>query len=243
MCIRINKIIIIIGLLFSFNSYSYDLCPFSPIDLKYKLPKKERKQLLSYTSKWNDCFGKLRIDYGEEKGFVFIASEWFGGKMKGLGIWYVFQKKGGSKPIEDFGDVIIGQWTYNAIEGGKGILFKKKKNKIYVGNWDNLLKTEKYEIINGVIKGIHEGLETGQLKEYNFDSYEGELYPDYNSVTLEDLERILFAKNKETDNELDSEDKSDNTDIGIEEAKASCKDIGFKKGTEKFGECVLELTK
>ena len=222
MCIRINKIIIIIGLLFSFNSYSYDLCPFSPIDLKYKLPKKERKQLLSYTSKWNDCFGKLRIDYGEEKGF---------------------QKKGGSKPIEDFGDVIIGQWTYNAIEGGKGILFKKKKNKIYVGNWDNLLKTEKYEIINGVIKGIHEGLETGQLKEYNFDSYEGELYPDYNSVTLEDLERILFAKNKETDNELDSEDKSDNTDIGIEEAKASCKDIGFKKGTEKFGECVLELTK
>ena len=29
----------------------------------------------------------------------------------------------------------------------------------------------------------------------------------------------------------------------IEEAKASCKDIGFKEGTEKFGECVLQLTK
>ena len=37
--------------------------------------------------------------------------------------------------------------------------------------------------------------------------------------------------------------KSDNIDIGIEEAKANCKDIGFKEGTEKFGECVLELTK
>ena len=120
---------------------------------------------------------------------------------------------------------------------------KRNKNKIYVGNWDNLLQAEKEEIINGIPKGIFEGLETGQLKEYNFDNYEGELYPDYNSVTLEDLERILYAKNKETDNELASEDKSDNIDIGIEEAKANCKDIGFKEGTEKFGECVLELTK
>ena len=31
--------------------------------------------------------------------------------------------------------------------------------------------------------------------------------------------------------------------IEISEAKSTCKDIGFKEGTEKFGECVLELTK
>ena len=123
-------------------------------------------------SKWNDCFGKVRIDYGEDDGFIFLASEFFGGKMNGIGVWYNFSKVENA-PSEDIGDLFMGQWTDNAIVEGKGILFKKKKNKIYVGDWDNLLKKGKYEIINGVIKGIHEGLETGQLKEYNFDNYEG----------------------------------------------------------------------
>ena len=31
--------------------------------------------------------------------------------------------------------------------------------------------------------------------------------------------------------------------INIEDAKSICEDIGFVKGTEKFGECVLELYK
>ena len=29
--------------------------------------------------------------------------------------------------------------------------------------------------------------------------------------------------------------------VSIEDAKSQCSDIGFKKGTERFGECVLEL--
>jgi len=29
--------------------------------------------------------------------------------------------------------------------------------------------------------------------------------------------------------------------VSIEDAKVQCTDIGFKKGTEKFGDCVLEL--
>ena len=32
-------------------------------------------------------------------------------------------------------------------------------------------------------------------------------------------------------------------DAAVDEAKSNCKDLGFKEGTEKFGECVLELTK
>jgi hypothetical protein len=31
--------------------------------------------------------------------------------------------------------------------------------------------------------------------------------------------------------------------ISIDDAKQQCKDIGYKPGTEKFGNCVLELTK
>ena len=31
--------------------------------------------------------------------------------------------------------------------------------------------------------------------------------------------------------------------VSIDQAKQQCKDLGFKLGTEKFGNCVLELTK
>jgi hypothetical protein len=31
--------------------------------------------------------------------------------------------------------------------------------------------------------------------------------------------------------------------VGIESAKAKCEDLGFKKGTERFGQCVLQLIK
>ena len=31
--------------------------------------------------------------------------------------------------------------------------------------------------------------------------------------------------------------------ISLDEAKAQCADLGFKKGTEKFGDCVLKLSK
>jgi hypothetical protein len=34
-----------------------------------------------------------------------------------------------------------------------------------------------------------------------------------------------------------------NAPISIEEARQKCKDLGFKERTEKFGTCVLELTK
>ena len=44
------------------------------------------------------------------------------------------------------------------------------------------------------------------------------------------------------DKELNLEEDN-NLELNMEEAKMNCKDIGFKEGTEKFGECVLELTK
>ena len=31
--------------------------------------------------------------------------------------------------------------------------------------------------------------------------------------------------------------------ISIDQAKQQCKDIGYKPGTEKFGNCVLEMVK
>jgi hypothetical protein len=37
--------------------------------------------------------------------------------------------------------------------------------------------------------------------------------------------------------------KSDKSALSIDEAKNKCADLGFAKGTEKFGECVLKLSK
>ena len=33
------------------------------------------------------------------------------------------------------------------------------------------------------------------------------------------------------------------TSLSIEQAKAKCVDLGFKQGTEQFGNCVLKFTK
>lgn len=43
--------------------------------------------------------------------------------------------------------------------------------------------------------------------------------------------------------EIKNEPSQAQTKITIEEAKDKCKTLGFKSGTEKFGSCVLELTK
>ena len=45
----------------------------------------------------------------------------------------------------------------------------------------------------------------------------------------------------ESESIVDKETIPDKMDIG--EAKLHCKDIGFTEGTEKFGQCVLDLTK
>ena len=50
-------------------------------------------------------------------------------------------------------------------------------------------------------------------------------------------------REREIDNTEITEEQTNSDILDIEEAKANCKDIGFKEGTEKFGECVLELTK
>ena len=62
-------------------------------------------------------------------------------------------------------------------------------------------------------------------------------------------EYVARNREREIDNtevieeKIELEQEEDDNNFNIEEAKASCKDIGFKEGTEKFGECVLELTK
>ena len=46
----------------------------------------------------------------------------------------------------------------------------------------------------------------------------------------------------ENGNSANSQTSNASTKLSIAEAKTQCEDIGFKVGTEKFADCVLELT-
>jgi len=51
---------------------------------------------------------------------------------------------------------------------------------------------------------------------------------------------IAMTKNKKL---TPTQAPTTSTKVSIDDAKAQCSDIGFKAGTEKFGECVMELMK
>lgn len=63
-----------------------------------------------------------------------------------------------------------------------------------------------------------------------------------------DYEFYCIKKEVIVEDELDTQVQSEieveeeSADFDINEAIITCKDLGFKKGTEKFGECVLKLT-
>ena len=61
------------------------------------------------------------------------------------------------------------------------------------------------------------------------------------SCNKKKLANIDLNKNEPV---INTENKVDevNTKQTFENAKAECEAIGYKKGTEKFGECVLDLT-
>ncbi len=57
-----------------------------------------------------------------------------------------------------------------------------------------------------------------------------------NSIVTHPKFATLVGKESETE-------VSDDVEININETKEKCADLGFKSGTEKFGECVLKLSK
>jgi hypothetical protein len=58
---------------------------------------------------------------------------------------------------------------------------------------------------------------------------------------------IVYKKNKDIEvkksEPIDSAPTIKTPKVSIDDAKKQCTDIGFKVGTERFGECVLELNK
>ena len=60
---------------------------------------------------------------------------------------------------------------------------------------------------------------------------------------MKENSRIQEGEVLNANDEVNIMEETSSDILDMTEAKATCLDIGFKKGTEKFGECVLELTK
>jgi hypothetical protein len=93
-------------------------------------------------------------------------------------------------------------------------------------------------------------LERKEQKETMFreECYKNEIFIDEDDWCVkykkikDDKARILKEQEIEEIAEEDLiEDDTQDLQSNIEEAKSICNDIGFKAGTEKFGECVLKL--
>ena len=85
------------------------------------------------------------------------------------------------------------------------------------------------------------GLITGQGSD-GFGCNDSKTIFKHNNGTSGTVQRTRVLKNFHT--HADPEPKPTPTSIpkvSIEDAKVQCSDIGFKTGTERFGECVLEL--
>ena len=217
MCTSINKIIIVISLLFLCNiSYSSDFkkCLNSPYKGTF-IPGKLKH--------WdNGCIGKHIFPNGN-----FYEGPFFNGMPNGYGYWY-----------DSTGAWFAGDFV-NGLRNGKGT-YKYANGQIYVGDWYNNNPDGKGVMVepNGRIwKGTFKGnkIENSGYKKLNGRYYSPE------SLTINMHKRAMY--NFEIKNEESIEAETNNDMIDISEAKANCKDIGFKEGTEKFGECVLELTK
>jgi len=115
-----------------------------------------------------------------------------------------------------------------------------------------LINTEKNnkEFVEELIKqkrSKHIGIKFNSIKDLREQMIENERIQ--NETALKNEENQTDDKKIITDN-LSTEDNNNSNNannetspvnLEIEEAKSTCADIGFKEGTEKFGECVLKL--
>ena len=182
---------------------------------------------------WDNCRGTHIFDGGTYKGDMY-SGEWKNGIPHGFGTVYYnakvsapeekssytgkwangFQNGFGTFRYANSGDIYIGE-NKNGKRGGFGTYLFGNGQEVWEGQWNNgdFISGKKYNSAGG---------ETyyGEHNIYDIGTYRA---PDDSFVIYE------------IENNLDS--------LSMDEAKNNCKDIGYKEGTERFGQCVLDLTK
>tara|TARA_R100000908_G_C3752888_1_gene147338 strand:+ start:2361 stop:3332 length:972 start_codon:yes stop_codon:yes gene_type:complete len=233
------KYLLILLFLFSTQIFSKEECTNSPLEQtleKYDDPI------------WNNCTGTFHMMHGDT-----YEGEWRNKLQEGYGTYSYVS-----------GEKYVGNWK-NGKKHGKGT-FYYSDGQVLKGEWckDNFIKGNKYDAegvfitdeveINGLLyKGdFNENCHLsgkGEAKLKNGNSYKGEF--KYNVLHGKGVfswndGRVWvgeWRKDKWIGGKKYAAGEYQSNDTLIDEAKATCKEIGFQEKTEKFGECVVELYK
>ena len=102
----------------------------------------------------------------------------------------------------------------------------------YIGNFKNNQPHGRgtYYFVDG---RVYDGTWNG------FESFEGE---QYDKNEFKNYDSQFYDKIEITLNKSIEKNTNVHSTISLDTAKTECEDLGFKKGTEKFGECVLKLS-
>ncbi len=210
------------------------------------------------TEKWTNCWGRYQVELDKnEQGNVY-EGEWQNGWVHGLGI---LTSPKGSKHVGEFkngkrhgfitsimlnGDKFLGEYK-DGKRLGQGTYVWANGDK-YVGEWTG---------------GDRNG--QGTFTFANGDKYVGEFKDDKyhgqgigittdgrrfegiweNNNFIREAKVNLSGQNvqsTQTKQDSNTSDTSANS-FGVEDAKVKCLELGFKTGTERYGKCVLELSR
>jgi len=171
-----------------------------------------------YDGKWSNDnssgYGTYYFFQPEYRGHVY-RGEHNNGKKTGFGTYYWSN-----------GEIYMGQWR-NDVGNGRGTLFKNDGTI-----WSGVMNNWNWETVNEVTNNYRGKMP--DLKPY-FDTYKYDK-KDHQKYNL------AKQKNNNNNNNNSNSNSTNNNKINFDTAKKQCEEIGFKKGTEKFGECVLDLT-
>jgi hypothetical protein len=192
-----------------------------------------------YYPSYDNCWGTSTYGVGKYIG------EYKNGKRNGIGMFTTYgasERNAELKIIQPIIAKYVGEWKEDK-KNGQGTFTTTAGGK-YDGKW-------KDDVING----------QGTLTYLNGDKYVGEWKDGkrngqgtYTSISGKIMEGIWengnlvnsgkSSKGKTTAEVTQTQDsKIVDTEFSINEAKQKCKDLGFKENTEKFGACVLKISK
>ena len=167
---------------------------------------------ISTFASWTNCFGTFTLP---NLGVKYVG-EWKNGRYHGQGTYTYVD---GSKYVGEYKDGI--RHGYGTYAWGSG-------NK-YVGEWKNDKRNGQgtYTFANG-------DKYVGEFKDYKFHGEGTKTYAD-GRVEEGIWENYEFKYAKKLSPTVTAKKSP------LEKAKEQCAEIGFTKGTEKFGDCVMKL--
>ena len=200
---------------------------------------------------WNNCYKNFSNDNGDR-----YSGEWKDGQRHGGGtiIWINGDKYEGGFESDlmhgegtfTFADgrVWVGVWKKNKFSSGKK--YTKKDFKKVINSYkekDSLSKCKGWHNCIGDITFTDNGFVgeryIGRYMNTKQDG-EGKYYYPNGAIWIGWWENNSFSSGQKR--MIKKQEKKELSNSSLYQAKLECEEIGFKKGTEAFGECVLDLT-